>query len=153
MALDFNTELFTSEMPVVTPEGKANVTVDFFHPSWSSAISLANSGFYIIVYMIYYAVMVSFLIRIAGSNTKMKRNPKILFVLGAVFVAIQILGLVVRMVYDAMDLHSRLAAERGELTDWSYVVVMLVVSGISTFLVLFNMLFLYVILYFCQGIL
>jgi len=66
---------------------------------------------------------------------------------------VQMSNLMARVVYDGMTIHARLELEAGNTITQGFFVVWLVFGSLSTFLLLVNLMFLFVILFFCQGIL
>jgi len=151
--LNFMTGTSATGSSILTPDGYANVTMEIYRPMWSSTISMANSAFFLLCYTMYFICLTVFLTRLKMKGIVIKRNPKILFALGATFVGIQTLNLLARVIFDGMNMKGRTIAESGGMVTYTYFVVMIVIGSLSTFFLLGNILFLFVILYFCQSIL
>ena len=130
----------------------ANVTTGAFLPVWSNAISLANCLFFLIVFLVYLIGLGLFLFRIS-TKIKLVRNHKILFGLTILFVLIQCLNLMCRLVLDSMQMHGRILSESGQLVEWNFFVAIQVMGGVSTFFMYINFISLFEIIFFIQSML
>ena len=137
---------------VINQNGYVNVTSDYFKPLWSSGLTMANSGVFLCLYTIYMIGLVAFLIRVTR-KVQLKRNHKILFSMTTIFVLVQIILLIMRIVSDALQIESRILTERKELVGWDLFLAVQIFAGIITFFMLINFVILMVIMFFVQRML
>jgi len=88
-----------------------------------------------------------------NQSASLKKNPKILFVLLTFFIVIQMSCLTIRLAFDTIHIVIKQTIDSGEFVRKDMYVGYSVLGSISTFLMLFNYLFLFVILFFVQNIL
>ena len=143
---------YSSSEQVVNVNGYANVTADSYLPVWSNAVSLCNSIFFLIVYSMYLIGLVIFLFRM-NRKVKIVMNHKILISLTLLFVSIQCINLVCRIVLDSITMRGRIIAESGQLVEWGLFVSIQVMAGITTFAMYINLISLFEILFFIQSML
>ena len=139
-------------LEVIESGGFANVTTSVFLPVWSCALSLSNCIFFLIIFIVYLIALGIFLFRISR-KVKLVRNHKVLFVLTIIFVIIQILNLICRLVHDSLQIHARLLSESGQLVEWSLFLAIQVTAGITTFAMYINFISLFEIIFFVQRLL
>ena len=94
-----------------------------------------------------------FMKKLLVKKIELKKSPKIMFTLAAMFVAIEYATLIVRIVYDALHINARLRAEAGELLSETFFVTLNVIGALSVLLMFSDYIFLFVVLFFFQRIL
>ena len=138
---------------VVNINGFANVTQDTFKPVWSSGLTMANSVVFLILFSVLMIALVWFLIRVTRKVT-LKRNQKILCTMTGIFVIIQIVLLLSRLVSDSLQIVARLRTEQNNLMiEWELFVAVQVFAGLITYFMLCNFVILIGILFFVQRML
>ena len=141
-------------------DGFVNVSsVNVFPPVWGTAASMANSGFYLVLFAIYFIcfglLFRTIRKRVDQNRTKqvMKRNHVIMFILAGSMVAIQCINLLIRLVSDILFMEARLIVERGERITFAHYAAMWSLTSISSFFMFLNYIMLFVILFFVQMVL
>ena len=125
-----------------------------FLPVWVSSLSLSNSAFFLVCYTVLLSSLGMMVSRIKrNQSASLKRNPKILFSLITIFVLIQMSCLTVRTVFDSLHIIMKQTIDLGDMVTKSMYVAYSVLGSISSFLMLFNYIFLLVIMFFVQSIL
>ncbi|EFC44705.1 predicted protein [Naegleria gruberi] len=148
-------------------DGFVNVSsVNAFPPIWGPAASMANSGFYLCLFIIYF-ICFGLLLSLIRNRIKhqhvssekkvgegiMKRNHIIMFLLAGSMVAIQCINLLIRIVNDILFIRARIIVERGERVSYSHYMAIWVTAGFSSFFMFLNFIMLFVILFFVQMVL
>src|SRR3989338_4474493 len=109
----------------------ANVTSSHYLPVWVNALSMANSLFYLLCFALYYVALGIFMFKIR--HIQIKRNPKIMFLLAISFVAIQSVNLLIRVVYDAMHIYAKMAADSGQLMSSAFFIALNLMGALTVF--------------------
>ncbi|KAG2388584.1 hypothetical protein C9374_000023 [Naegleria lovaniensis] len=143
-----------SERPIILIDPMVNVTsIDYFLPSYLNAISLANSLFFLTCYFIFFSCFGIMLFIITKKRKiSLKKNPKILFILVAIFVSIQCATLFVRIVFDSWSMDARALKEKDsqQLFSKGYFFSLKAVGALTTLLSTINYVFVFVILFHVQ---
>lgn len=136
--------------PRIFVDGYANVSYTHYLPVWVNSLSMANS----ICFGIYYMCMGIFFYKIKSRKIELKRIHKLLFVLAILFVAIQSVTLIVRVVFDAMHLYARIYTEStGNLLRMEFLIALNVMGALTIFFMFSDFIFLFIVLFFFQKIL
>ncbi|KAG2388031.1 hypothetical protein C9374_000881 [Naegleria lovaniensis] len=150
----FSTELQqVIHPPNIFVDGYANVSYTHYLPVWVNSLSMANSIFYLICFGLYYLSMAFFLYKIKSRKIELKRNHKLLFVLAIVFVAIQSMTLIIRVVYDGLHLYARIYTEStGNLLRMEFLIALNLMGALTIFFMFSDFIFLFIVLFYFQKI-
>ncbi|KAG2374429.1 hypothetical protein C9374_010713 [Naegleria lovaniensis] len=113
-------------LPSLNVDGYANVSVSYYFPTWLGYATISNSSFFFIAY--------------------------VLLTWTIVFVAIQSLTQLLRIVNDVLTIYARETAETERLVEWSFFTALNTISGVTTFFTFINIMSLFVILFFVQQV-
>ncbi|EFC50093.1 predicted protein [Naegleria gruberi] len=145
-----NIQSLFSSSAIINDNGYTNVTLDQFRPIWSSSLVLSNTILFLFLFTIYMFILIGFIYKVTR-KLKLKRNQKILFIMTGIYVTVQIMSLLIRVVNESLQLTVRTRAENGGLIEWELFVTMQVFAGLNTFSMLSNFLTLFSIVIFVQN--